>query len=151
MVDKLIMSSVTEKEICDAVLSIRADVQNWYEWAKAKSEYKWLIPLDGSAPMMKKLQISMGSVFDSRHRQSRLKVAGVVLGMDIGSFKDLYPAEASPLIGAFDNPRFSLVLNAISMDPDGWQEKLKNINPLERPKVNIAEWIGEKDEGDDWW
>lgn len=134
---------ISESDIYNAVSTIRAQVQDKYDWAKRAGRNDWLTPIEGYGSMMTKLQIHMSQVFPSSKRELRLKVAEVILGiedLEITSFKDLFPSEISPLIGAFEEiSGFRLALDAIGMDTEGWHKRLRAIVPLVRPAVAIVD------------
>lgn len=131
--------SISESDIYNAVSTIRAQVQDKYDWAKRAGRTDWLTPIEGYGNMMTKLQIHMNQVFPSSKRELRLKVAETILGiedLEITSFKDLFPSEISPLIGAFEEINgFRLALDAIAMDTERWHKQLRAIVPLIRPAV----------------
>ena len=133
----MLRAAISERDIFNAVAAVRAMVQSKYDWAASRHRADWLSPIQGYRSMMTNLQAHMGRVFPPKKRDVRLRVTEALLdidGLELTSFKDLFPSEISSLIGAFEEiDGFRLVLDALSMNPDGWRVKLAGIGSLKRP------------------
>lgn len=133
----MLRAAISERDIFNAVAAVRAMVQTKYDWAASRQRADWLSPIRGHRSMMATLQAHMGRVFPAQKREARLRVTEALLdidGLELTSFKDLFPSEISSLIGAFEEiDGFRLVLDALSLNPDGWRRKLAGIGSLKRP------------------
>lgn len=132
----MLYKPVSESDIYDAVRALRALVKDKLEFATGTHRYDWLqeAPEGGRNKAMQKMLIQFRKAVSSR--ALRLEVMNIMMSTAHFSTKDLWLAEIYGWLEWMEQePRYHVILGAISMAPNIWYEHLKGIPEVKRPKM----------------